>query len=86
MSFNWKHLFDWTPVAVTEPRPEYHKYGDIGNQLIGYEVVVTYKYHGDRKYSFAIDNEKLGFADEAWAKRRADKFCAKINKQITKGR
>ena len=86
MCFNWKHLFDWTPVAVTEPRPGFYKYKDIGNYLIGYEVVVKYKYHGYRKYFFVINNDKLAFVDAAWLKRRADKFCAKINRQIAKGR
>lgn len=86
MNFDWKHLFDWTPVAVTEPQPEYYRYSDIGNQLIGFQVSVTYKYHGVRQYSFAIDSDKLAFVNEKWAKRRADKFVRKIQKQIEKGR
>ena len=86
MNLDWKHLFDWTPVSVTEPRPEYYEYADIGKQMIGFQVTVEYKYHGKRQYSFSIDNEKLGFATEQWAKKRADKFYNKMKKQIEKGR
>ena len=35
---NFKNLFDWTPVAVTEPVPDYYEYGDIGKQFI---VIIT---------------------------------------------
>jgi hypothetical protein len=83
---NFKNLFDWTPVAVTEPVPDYYEYGDIGKQFIGYNVVVTYKHHGVKTYSFSCDTDKLGFADREWAKRRADKFYAKMQKQVAKGR
>lgn len=82
----FRQVFDWTPVAVSQPVPEFYEYGDIGRQMIGYQVTVEYKHHGTRKYTFVCDTEKLCFADEKWAKRRADNFYNKIKKQVTKGR
>lgn len=54
MKLDWKHLFNWDVVAVKAPE----KVIDNG-KLTGYQVVVTYKYHGTDKEFYSIDDERL---------------------------
>lgn len=65
-----KKWFDWTPVAVSLPAEVYCTYADKGRMFLGYEVKVTYLYHGKRRYLFAVDEEKLGLFTR-------DRACAK---------
>ena len=48
MSFNWKHLFDWTPIAVEKPVEVQDKNGNVK----GYQVVITYLHQGKRSKFF----------------------------------
>ena len=69
-----KKWFDWTPIAVSEPVAIYRDYLDKGHVLLGYEVTVTYKHHGEHKYLFADDEDKLCFVSRAQAKKNAIDF------------
>ncbi len=69
-----KNMFDWTPVAVSEPIEIYRDYKDKGHVLLGYEVTVTYKYHGERRHLFADDEEKLCMVTRAQARKMAYDF------------
>ena len=48
MHLNWRHLFDWTVVSVTEQVAVKNKHGAI----TGYEFKVRYVYHGERTFYF----------------------------------
>ena len=83
--FSWegiKQAFDWTPVAVKTPRPCYKTYKDVGRLLLGYEVEVTYLYHGVRKQLFPIDEEKLGLVTQKKALKNAIIFYKKTRNTI----
>lgn len=70
----WLQFFDWTPVSVKMPKPLYEKYDDTGKMLLGYEVEVEYLYHGNQRYLFPTDEEKLGLAPRRYALARAVAF------------
>lgn len=80
-----KNCFDWTPVAVSGPVEIYRDYRDKGHVLLGYEVTVIYKHHGERKYLFADDEEKMCFVTRAQARKMALDFYNQKQQQI-KGR
>ncbi len=80
-----KSWFDWTPVAVSAPVEVYRDYRDKGHVLLGYEVTVNYKYHGERKYLFADDEEKLCMITRAKARKMAFDFYREKQQKI-KGR
>ncbi len=80
-----KNWFDWTPIAVSAPVEVYRDYRDKGHVLLGYEVTVTYKYHGERQYLFADDEEKLCVVTRARARKMAFDFYRKKQQKI-KGR
>ncbi len=69
-----KNLFDWTPVAVSRPVELYCDYRDKGRVLLGYEVVVTYKHHGQQKYLFSDDEDRMCFVTKARARKIAFDF------------
>lgn len=48
MGFDWKRLFDWTPIAVEKPVEVKDKNGNVK----GYQVVITYVYQGKRSKFF----------------------------------
>ena len=79
---NVKNWFDWTPMSVSEPVEVFRDYRDKGHVLLGYEVTVTYKYHGERKYLFADDEEKLCFVSRTQARTMAFDFYNQKQKQI----
>ncbi len=81
-----RQCFDWTPVAVNGPHPCYKTYSDVGKVLLGYEVVVKYLYHGDRKCFFQTDEEKMGFISDRRALKNADCFYNKIKAKIAKSK
>lgn len=80
-----KNWFDWAPVAVSEPVEVYRDYRDMGRVLLGYEVTVTYKYHGQRKYLFADDEDKMCLVSRAQARKNAFDFYREKQKRV-KGR
>ncbi len=51
MHLDWRHLFDWSVVSVTEPVPVKSKHG----ALRGYAIDVQYVYHGKRQFYFDMD-------------------------------
>ena len=79
---NIKNWFDWTPVMVSGPVEVYCDYRDKGHVLLGYEVTVTYQHHGERKYLFADDEEKLCMVTCAQARKNAYDFVEAKKKQI----
>lgn len=80
-----KQVFDWTPVAVAFPRPEYRNYRDKGRVLLGYAVRVRYKYHEPQSHLFGFDEEKLGLVSQEQALDNAFKFYERMQGKI-KGR
>lgn len=80
-----KNWLDWTPIDVSGPFKSYYNYTDVGRVLLGYTVQVTYRYHGQRTYLFATDEEKLGVVSHAQAYNKAMRFHDKIQKQIKQG-
>lgn len=78
------HLFDWTPVDVKAPRPRYEFYNDAGRVLLGYEVEVTYLYHGTDVKLFATDDNRLGLVSPKRALRRAVAFHKETKEKINK--
>lgn len=76
---------DWTPVAVSYPKPEYREYRDAGRVLLGYCVRVRYKYHGTRSRLFVHDSERLGLVSQERALGNAIKFYERMQGKI-KGR
>lgn len=80
----FKLLFDWTPVAVTEPVEFYQDYDDKGHMFMGYQVTVTYEHHGKKSYIFAVDENKFFLFPRDWALRRASKFSNMVKKQVQK--
>ena len=66
--------FDWTPVAVSEPVTIYRDYRDKGRVILGYEVTVTYKHHGERNYLFSDDEDKMCIVSRAQAYKNAVDF------------
>ncbi len=92
MGLYWQKLrakveqaFDWTPVAVSYPKPEYREYRDVGRVLLGYSVRVRYKYHGTQSHLFSHDAEKLGLVSQERALNNAMKFYERMQGKI-KGR
>lgn len=82
----FKLLFDWTPVAVTEPLEFYQDYDDKGHMFMGYQVTVTYEHHGQRSYVFAADENKFFLFPRSWALKRATKFSNMMKERVQKCR
>lgn len=59
MKLNFRKIFNWDISNVADPVPVYDNELFRGNQLSGYKVVVTYKYHGKQNVFFDIDSEQL---------------------------
>ena len=53
MRFDWKHILNWSVVAVKAPETVMRD----GN-IIGYRVVVTYKYHGTNEEFYSIEEPR----------------------------
>lgn len=77
-----KNWFDWTPASVSEPVPVFRDYRDKGHVLLGYEVVVKYKYHDERRYLFADDEEKCCFVTKERARKMAFDFYMEKQRQV----
>ncbi len=54
MKIDWKHLFNWDVVSVKAPVTVMNK-----GRVIGYKVVVTYKYHGTDEEFYSTDEERF---------------------------
>lgn len=80
----FKLLFDWTPVAVTEPMEFYQAYKDAGRMFMGYVVTVTYEHHGKKSYVFAADENKFFLFPRGWALKRASKFSNMMKRKVQK--
>ncbi len=73
-----RQAFDWTPLTVSFPRPEYRDYRDKGRVLLGYSVRVRYKYHGTRSHLFGYDDDKLFLVSQEQALDNAVAFYEKM--------
>ena len=80
-----KNWFDWTPISVSEPVEIYRDYRDMGRVLLGYEVTVTYQHHGERKYLFVHDEDKMCLVSRAQARKNAFDFYQEKREKV-KGR
>lgn len=80
-----KQAFDWTPVFVAFPKPEYRIYRDKGRVLLGYTVRVRYKYHGTQSHLFGYDDEKFHLVSQEQALDNAIKFYERMQGKV-KGR
>ena len=54
MKIDWKHFFNWEIVAIKAPETVKRD-----GCVVGYRVVVTYKYHGTDEEFYALDDERL---------------------------
>lgn len=79
---NWKKIFDRSVVDVSLPQETYYTYGDIGKTLLGYQVAVTYRYHGTKQLLFSVDDSKLFLVSRECAYRRAMSFYNKTRAKI----
>ncbi len=77
-----KHAFDWTPVAVKAPCRRCEVYKDVGRVLLGYEVEVTYLYHGTKKRLFTTDEDKACIVSRKRALRNAMEFYKTTKERV----
>ena len=54
MKIDWKHIFNWDVSAIQSPQAV-----KKDGRVIGYKVVVTYKYHGRDEEFYSVDDEHL---------------------------
>ena len=54
MKLDWRHIFNWDVVAVKVPETVV----DNG-RVVGYKVVVTYKYHGTDAEFYSVDEPRF---------------------------
>ena len=55
MKIDWKHIFNWDVKSVEFP----HEVMDSNGRVLGYNVVVTYKYHGKDTEFYSADDERM---------------------------
>lgn len=77
-----RRAFDWTPLSVSLPRAEYRDYRDAGRVLLGFTVVVEYKYHGKQSRLFACDEDKLGLVSRERAYANAVNFYERMQDKV----
>lgn len=58
MTFDWKHIFNWSVTAVKAPEAVM-----CDGRLVGFQVVVTYKYHGTDVEFYGLDEPRY---NKAW--------------------
>lgn len=80
MGLGWTHLFDWSVASVSEPAEFYHQHNRL--QIVAYQVVVQYNYHGTRTVLFPIGDYGLFVASNHQAYLQAMQFCDKMRKKI----
>ncbi|MBO4625731.1 MAG: hypothetical protein J5679_00440 [Alphaproteobacteria bacterium] len=51
------NIFTPTPIEVTYPRKFTEQYVDAGEQVEAYTIMVTYKNHKVREFTFPVDND-----------------------------
>lgn len=52
---DWRHIFNWDVKSVEFP----HAVMDSNGRVLGYNVVVTYKYHGKDTEFYSADDERM---------------------------
>lgn len=77
-----KRRFDYTPIDVKGPTPEYYVYEPDNRRFLGYKVIVTYKNNRQKTFFFAHDIDHLGLFSAKRALDRAKKFYEKKCKQM----
>ncbi|HIU65772.1 MAG TPA: hypothetical protein IAC63_04015 [Candidatus Enterousia avicola] len=78
----FKNLFNWTPVKVEKPQPVYMSYAKEKPVLLGFEVTVSYLYHGDRKLFFQTDEERFGLVSRKSALAKANAFYSNVKAKV----
>lgn len=84
MGLGWTHLFDWSVASVSDPVEFYHHSHRL--QVVAYQVVVQYNYHGMRTVSFPVGDYGLFVATNRQAYAEAMQFCDKMRKKILQKR
>ena len=69
-------------IAVQPIEELWITYRDIGTRLEAYYVSVTYKYRGNRKVYFSIDNDHWQIVTAANALKNAQDYYQKIRNRI----
>ena len=54
MKIDWKHIFNWDVVYVKAPEAVVR-----GGKLVGYRVIVAYKYHGADEELYSIEEPRF---------------------------
>lgn len=58
MKLNWKKIFNWNIKSVSDVQTLYRE-NDKSRDILGYEVTVTYTYHGNRSAFFDFNSESM---------------------------
>ena len=78
----WVHLFDWSVASVSEPAEFYHHRHRL--QVVAYQVVVQYNYHGTETVTFPVGDYVLFVNSRSQAYNQAMDFYNKIRARIKK--
>ena len=54
MKIDWKHIFNWDVVSVKAPEAVVR-----GGKLVGYRVIVAYKYHGADEELYSMEESRF---------------------------
>lgn len=87
ISYNFrriKQFFNWTPLAVEKPKAVYMVYNDKERALVGFEVKVTYLYHGEHKLFFSVDDGILNSLPIKSSQEKANACYEKLKAKIEK--
>ena len=75
-------IFNDEIIAIKPPVEWLQAYRDVGVRVEGYAVFVTYKYKGNDKILFPIDNDHLKLISAKRAAKRAQEFYEKIVRKL----
>ena len=78
----FKKTFHDEIIAIKPPVEWLQAYRDVGVRVEGYAVFVTYKYRGNDKILFSIDNDHLQLISAQRAAKRAQEFYEKMVKKL----
>lgn len=82
MAHNLKRRFDYTPVDVQKPEPDFFVYAPQQKRFLGYKVVVTYKNNQRKTFFFSHDMDHFALFNSQYAYDRAMDFYNKKCKQM----
>lgn len=76
----WVHWFDWSVASVSKPAEFYHHRHRL--QVVAYQVVVQYHYHGTETVTFPVGDYGLFVNSQSQAYNQAMDFYNKIRARI----